>query len=155
MTSVLLYMYDIYLSINDYPPALPWGICIFSRKKKEKEREIPGGWVLWNWLSHYVQIFFCWNKFARLLATWVKMLLYRPVSIRQLWVKPNWTPYEVYTSHYSVNVTRLEQSPAYLVKLLKKTNKTKLHSTSYGESVLAELGTDLQRLAFIRYYRSI
>ena len=30
------------------PPALPWGICIFSRKKKEKEREIPGGWVLWN-----------------------------------------------------------------------------------------------------------
>ena len=38
MTSVLLYMYDIYLSINDYPPALPWGICIFSRKKKKKKK---------------------------------------------------------------------------------------------------------------------
>ena len=43
MTSVLLYMYDIYLSINDYPPALPWGICIFSRKKKKKKKgKYPG-----------------------------------------------------------------------------------------------------------------
>ena len=43
MTSVLLYMYDIYLSINDYPPALPRGICIFSRKKKKKKKgKYPG-----------------------------------------------------------------------------------------------------------------
>lgn len=83
MTSVLLYMYDIYLSINDYPPALPWGICIFSRKKKKKKKgKYPGdGYFGIDWAIMH-KFSFVENKFARLVATWVKMLLYRPVSIR-------------------------------------------------------------------------
>ena len=58
-------------------------------------------------------------------------------------MKPKWTLYEAHTTHYSLNVTRLEQKPTNLAELLKRqqqqqqTNKqtNKLHSANYGESV--------------------
>ena len=35
-------------------------------------------------------------------------------------MKPDWILYEVYTPHYSLNITTLEEDPTYLVKLMKK-----------------------------------
>ena len=42
MTSVLLYMYDIYLSINDYPRPYRGAFASFPEKDKEKKGKYPG-----------------------------------------------------------------------------------------------------------------
>ena len=44
--------------------------------------------------------------------------------------------YEVYTTHYSLNITTLEENPSYLVKLMKK--KT-AEPQSYGKNIVKHL----------------
>ena len=51
-------------------------------------------------------------------------------------MKPDWMLYEVYTTHYSLNITTLEENPSYLVKLMKK--KT-AEPQSYGKNIVKHL----------------
>ena len=50
-------------------------------------------------------------------------------------MKPDWMLYEVYTTHYSLNITTLEENPTYFVKLMKKKKKT-AEPQSYGKNIL-------------------
>jgi len=56
-------------------------------------------------------------------------------------VKPDWILYEVYTTHYSLNITALEENPTYPVKFMKKKNS---RTTEFWKEHTRELSTYLQ-----------